>query len=210
MSPVTLYKRQKQILDFISQYIQVNGHSPTLQEIANSMDLSSLATVHEHIQALEKKGVIKKYDGSVRGIEILDRTFNTSLSAVELPLVGYIAAGEPIEANENPLATVTVSADIVSKTKRCFVLQVKGDSMIDMGIFDGDHVVIQQQNTARDGQIIVALIDNEFATLKTLYHEKSGQIRLQPANTKMDPIFIEPKSLSIQGVVTGVIRRFKN
>jgi len=210
MSPVTLYKRQKQILDFISQYIQVNGHSPTLQEIANSMDLSSLATVHEHIQALEKKGVIKKYDGSVRGIEILDRTFNTSLSAVELPLVGYIAAGEPIEANENPLATVTVSADIVSKTKRCFVLQVKGDSMIDMGIFDGDHVVIQQQNTARDGQIIVALIDNEFATLKTLYHEKSGQIRLQPANTKMDPIFVEPKSLSIQGVVTGVIRRFKN
>ena len=210
MSPVTLYKRQKQILDYISQYIQVNGHSPTLQEIANSMNLSSLATVHEHIQALEKKGVIKKYDGSVRGIEILDRTFNTSLSAVELPLVGYIAAGEPIEANENPLATVTVSADIVSKTKRCFVLQVKGDSMIDMGIFDGDHVVIQQQNTARDGQIIVALIDNEFATLKTLYHEKSGQIRLQPANTKMDPIFVEPKSLSIQGVVTGVIRRFKN
>ena len=210
MSPVTLYKRQKQILDYISQYIQVNGHSPTLQEIANSMDLSSLATVHEHIQALEKKGMIKKYEGSVRGIEILDKTFNSSLSAVELPLVGYIAAGEPIEANENPLATVTVSSDIVSKTKRCFVLQVKGDSMIDMGIFDGDHVVIQQQNTARDGQIVVALIDNEFATLKTLFHEKDGQIRLQPANTKMDPIFVAPTSLSIQGVVTGVIRRFKN
>ncbi|AHB40096.1 TPA: transcriptional repressor LexA [candidate division WWE3 bacterium] len=210
MSPVTLYKRQKQILDFISQYIQVNGHSPTLQEIADSMELSSLATVHEHIQALEKKGVIKKYEGSVRGIEILDKTFNSSLSAVELPLVGFIAAGEPIEANENPLATVTVSSDIVSKTKRCFVLQVKGDSMIDMGIFDGDHVVIQQQNTARDGQIIVALIDNEFATLKTLYHESDGRIRLQPANKRMDPIFVEAASLSIQGVVTGVIRRFKN
>jgi len=208
MSPVTLYKRQKQILDFISQYIQVNGHSPTLQEIADSMELSSLATVHEHIQALEKKGVIKKYEGSVRGIEILDKTFNSSLSAVELPLVGFIAAGEPIEANENPLATVTVSSDIVSKTKRCFVLQVKGDSMIDMGIFDGDHVVIQQQNTARDGQIIVALIDNEF--LKTLYHESDGRIRLQPANKRMDPIFVEAASLSIQGVVTGVIRRFKN
>ena len=210
MSPVTLYKRQKQILDFISQYIQVNGHSPTLQEIADSMELSSLATVHEHIQALEKKGVIKKYEGSVRGIEILDKTFNSSLSAVELPLVGFIAAGEPIEANENPLATVTVSSDIVSKTKRCFVLQVKGDSMIDMGIFDGDHVVIQQQNTARDGQIIVALIDNEFATLKTLYHESDSRIRLQPANKRMDPIFVEAASLSIQGVVTGVIRRFKN
>lgn len=210
MSPVTLYKRQKQILDFISQYIQVNGHSPTLQEIADSMNLSSLATVHEHIQALEKKGLIKKYEGSVRGIEILDKSFNSSLMAVELPLVGYIAAGEPIEAIENSLATVTVSADIVSKTKRCFVLQVKGDSMIDMGIFDGDHVVIQQQNTARDGQIVVALIDNEFATLKSIFHEKNGKIRLQPANTKMDPIFVGPASLSIQGVVTGVIRRFQN
>ncbi len=210
MSPVTLYKRQKQILDFISQYIQVNGHSPTLQEIADSMNLSSLATVHEHIQALEKKGLIKKYEGSVRGIEILDKSFNSSLMAVELPLVGYIAAGEPIEAIENSLATVTVSADIVSKTKRCFVLQVKGDSMIDMGIFDGDHVVIQQQNTARDGQIVVALIDNEFATLKSIFHEKNGKIRLQPANTKMDPIFVDPASLSIQGVVTGVIRRFQN
>lgn len=210
MSPVTLYKRQKQILDYISQYIQVNGHSPTLQEIASSMGLSSLATVHEHIQALEKKKLIKRYEGSVRGIEIVDHSFNTSLSAVELPLVGYIAAGEPIEAVENPLATVTVSSDIVSKSKRCFVLQVKGDSMIDMGIFDGDHVVIQQQNTANNGQIVVALIDNEFATLKTYFKEKDGIIRLQPANKKMEPIFVNSKSLSIQGIVTGVIRRYKN
>lgn len=210
MSPVTLYKRQKEILDYISQYIQQNGHSPTLQEIADSMNLSSLATVHEHIQALEKKGVIKRYEGSVRGIEILDFGVNSSLSAIELPLVGYIAAGEPIEAVENPLATVMVSSDIVSKNKRCFVLQVRGDSMIDMGIFDGDHVVIQQQNTAKEGQIIVALIDNEFATLKTFYREKDGMIRLQPANKNMDPIYVNPRSLSIQGVVTGVIRRYKN
>ncbi len=210
MSPVTLYKRQKQILDFISQYIQLNGYSPTLQEIADSMNLSSLATVHEHIQALEKKGVIKRYDGAVRGIEILDDSINSVLSAIELPLVGFIAAGEPIEANENPLSTVMVSSDIVSKTHRCFVLQVKGDSMIDMGIFDGDHVVIQQQNTAREGQIIVALIDNEFATLKTMYKEKDGRVRLQPANPKMDPIYIEAQRLQIQGIVTGVIRRYKN
>lgn len=210
MSPVTLYKRQKQILDFISQYIQLNGYSPTLQEIADSMNLSSLATVHEHIQALEKKGVIKRYDGAVRGIEILDDTVNSVLSAIELPLVGFIAAGEPIEANENPLSTVMVSSDIVSKTHRCFVLQVKGDSMIDMGIFDGDHVVIQQQNTAREGQIIVALIDNEYATLKTMYKEKDGRVRLQPANPKMDPIYIEAQRLQIQGIVTGVIRRYKN
>lgn len=210
MSPVTLYKKQKQILDYISQYIQVNGYSPTLQEIAESMGLSSLATVHEHLQALEKKNIIKRYDGAVRGIEILEPAFNSSLAAVELPLVGYIAAGEPIEAVENNLATVMVSSDLVSKTRRCFVLQVKGDSMIDMHIFDGDHVVIQQQNTANDGQIVVALIDNEFATLKTFYHEKNGQIRLQPANPNMDPIYVDAKSLQIQGVVTGVIRRFKN
>lgn len=208
MSPVTLYKKQKQILDFISQYIQINGHSPTLQEIAGAMGLSSLATVHEHIQSLEKKGVIKRYDGAVRGLEIVDDAFNTGLSAVSLPLVGYIAAGKPIEAIENPLASVLVSSDIVSKTKRCFVLQVRGESMIDENICDGDYIVVQQQDTANDGQIVVALIDNEFATLKTLYREKDGKVRLQPANKKMDPIIIDAKSLQIQGVVTGVIRRF--
>lgn len=208
MSPVTLYKKQKQILDFISQYIQINGHSPTLQDIANAMGLSSLATVHEHIQALEKKGILKRYDGAVRGLEIVDDSFNSGLSAISLPLVGYIAAGKPIEAIENPLATVLVSSDIVSKTKRCFVLQVRGDSMIEENICDGDYVVIQQQDTANDGQIVVALIDNEFATLKSIYKEKEGKIRLQPANKKMDPIYVDAKSLQIQGIVTGVIRRY--
>jgi repressor LexA len=208
MSPVTLYKKQKQILDFVSQYIQINGHSPTLQEIASAMGLSSLATVHEHIQALEKKGILKRYDGAVRGLEIVDDSFNTGLSAISLPLIGYIAAGKPIEAIENPLATVLVSSDIVSKTKRCFVLQVRGDSMIEENICDGDYVVIQQQDTANDGQIVVALIDNEFATLKTIYKEKEGKIRLQPANKKMDPIYVDAKSLQIQGIVTGVIRRY--
>lgn len=208
MSPVTLYRKQKQILEFISQYIQINGHSPTLQEIANAMNLSSLATVHEHLQTLEKKGVIKRYDGAVRGIEVLDERFDTAISGIELPLVGYIAAGEPIEAIENPLERIAVASDMVSKTKRCYVLQVKGDSMIDEKIFDGDYVVIQQQNTANDGDIIVALLDNEFATLKTFYKEKGGKIRLQPANTKMDPIIVDVRSLTIQGKVTGVIRRY--
>lgn len=210
MSPVTLYKKQKQILDYISQYIQVNGYSPTLQEIADAMGLSSLATVHEHIQSLEKKGIVKRYDGAVRGLEIVDETFNAVLNAVSLPIVGYIAAGQPIEAIENPLASVLVSSDIVSKTKRCFVLQVKGDSMIEENICDGDYVVIQQQNTANNGQIVVALIDNEFATLKTFFKEKDGKVRLQPANKNMDPIMVEAKSLKIQGIVTGVIRRYNN
>ncbi|HOD01410.1 MAG TPA: transcriptional repressor LexA [bacterium] len=210
MSPVTLYKKQKQILDFISQYIQTNGCSPTLQEIADAMNLSSLATVHEHLQALERKGIIKRYDGAVRGIEVVDSSINASLTAVELPLVGYIAAGEPIEAIENELTTVMISSDMVSKSKRCFVLQVKGSSMINEGIMDGDYVVLKQQETAENGQIVVALIDNDFATLKKFYKEKDGKIRLQPANDNMDPIVVNSNQVKIQGVVTGIVRRYKN
>lgn len=208
MSPVTLYKKQKQILEFISQYIQINGYSPTLQEIADSMNLSSLATVHEHLQALERKGIIKRYEGAVRGIEIVDPSVNASLNVIELPLIGYIAAGEPIEAIESPLSTVMVSPDMVSKSKRCFVLQVKGSSMIGEGIMDGDFVVLKQQDTAENGQIVVALIDDGFATLKSFYKEKNGKIRLQPANDNMDPIIVDADSVKIQGVVTGIVRRY--
>ncbi|HAZ29236.1 TPA: repressor LexA [candidate division WWE3 bacterium] len=210
MSPITLYKRQREIIDYISQYIQKNASSPTLQEIADAMGLSSLATVHEHIQALVRKGVIKRFEGAVRGIELLDEKLSTTVSGIELPLVGYIAAGKPIEAIENPLATVMVSSDLVSKTKRCFVLQVVGDSMIDEGILDRDYVVIQQQDTATDGDIVVALLDREFATLKKFYREKGGKIRLQPANSKMDPIIVDAGTVTIQGKVTGVIRRFSS
>lgn len=208
MSPVTLYKRQKQILNFISQYIQKNGTSPTLQEIADAMGLSSLSTVHEHLETLDRKGVIRRFEGAVRGIEVIDKFIDTTLQGVQLPLVGYIAGGEPIDAIENPLETVTVAPDLVSESKRCYVLQVKGDSMVDEGIFDGDHVVIQQQETAENGDIIVALLNNEFATLKTFYKEKDGKIRLQPENATMDPIIVGVDELQIQGKVTGVIRRY--
>ncbi len=209
MSPITLYRKQRQILDYISQYIQQNSTSPTLQEIADAMGLSSLATVHEHLQALVKKGVIKRYEGAVRGIEILDEKVNAALNGIELPVVGFIAAGQPIDAIENPNETILVSPDLVTRSKRCYVLQVRGDSMIKEGIFDGDYVVIQQQNTAENGEIVVALIDNNFATLKTFYREKNGKIRLQPANDNMDPIIVDAESLTIQGKVTGVIRKFR-
>ena len=208
MSPVTLYKKQRQILDYISQYIQINGTSPTLQEIADAMGLSSLATVHEHLQALTKKGVIRRFEGAVRGIEVVHEAFNTSLNAIELPVVGYIAAGEPIDAIENPIDTILVSSDLVSKTRRCYVLQVRGDSMIDEGIVDGDSVVLQHQETANNGDIVVALIDNGFATLKKFYKEPDGRVRLQPANENMDPIYVDPKDLKIQGRVTGIVRRY--
>lgn len=208
MSPVTLYKKQKQILDFISQYIQKNSYSPTLQEIADAMGLSSLATVHEHLQALERKQVIRRFDGAVRGIEILEPSVNATMAGIELPLAGFIAAGEPIDAIANPTETVVVAPDMVSKTKRSYVLQVRGDSMIKEGIFDGDFVVIQQQDTANVVDIVVALIDGEFATLKKYYPEKNGKVRLQPANDDMDPIYVNAKSLAIQGKVTGIIRRY--
>ncbi|MFC1722297.1 transcriptional repressor LexA [Patescibacteria group bacterium] len=208
MSPVTLYKKQRQILDYISQYIQLNGTSPTLQEIADAMGLSSLATVHEHLQALVKKGVIRKFEGAVRGIEIIDEAISSSLNAIELPVVGYIAAGEPIDAIENPVDTVLVSSDLVSKTRRCYVLQVRGDSMINEGIYDGDSAVIQAQETANNGEIVVALLDNGFATLKKYYKESEAKVRLQPANDKMDPIYVHPKDLKIQGKVTGIIRKY--
>jgi repressor LexA len=208
MSPVTLYRRQRQILDYISQYIQMNGSSPTLQEIADAMGLSSLATVHEHLQTLQKKGVIERFEGTVRGIKVIEDAFNTTLNAIELPVVGYIAAGEPIDAIEQPIDTVMVAADLVSRSKRCYVLQVRGDSMIKEGIFDGDNVVIQHQETANNGDIVVALLDNGFATLKKYYKETEDRVRLQPANDEMDPIYVHPKDLKIQGKVTGIIRRY--
>jgi len=203
--PVTLYKRQKQILDFINQYVSVNGHSPTLQEIADALSLRSLATVHEHLQALSRKGIIRRFEGSVRGIEVLDKRIGDSLQGIELPLLGFIAAGAPIEPYTDPNATFSVSPALVSAKKRSYVLQVKGDSMIEDGILDGDFVVIEEQNVANNGDIIVALLENGVATLKRFFKEKD-RIRLQPANSTMKPIYA--KKVTVQGKVVGVIRKF--
>lgn len=203
--PVTLYKRQKELVDYLNQYIQKYGYSPTLTEIAEAMGLSSLATVHEHLAALEKKGIIRKFEGQVRGLELVDAFAGKALEAVELPVIGKIAAGKPIEAIENNERTVMVSPDMVSKNKRTFVLQVKGDSMIEAGIHSGDHVVIEQRETAEQGEIVVALIDGEFATLKR-YYKENGRIKLVPANSTMDPFY--PENCIIQGVVKGLIRKY--
>jgi repressor LexA len=203
--PITLYKRQKQILDFIRQYIDKYGYSPTLAEIAESINVSSLATVHEHLQALVQKGVIRRFDGAVRGLELLDEKISSTLQGVELPVMGFIAAGQPIMTYTDPDATVTVSPAMVSGKKRSYVLQVKGDSMIEDGILDGDYVIIEEQTTARDGEIVVALIDNGLATLKRYYREPN-RIRLEPANAAMEPIYAT--NVKIQGKCVGVIRRF--
>jgi len=204
--PVTLYKRQRELIEFLKQFITKNGFSPTLQEIADAMNLSSLATVHEHIQALIKKGVIKKYEGAVRGIELLDEKMGAILEGIELPLVGLIAAGRPIEAIEDPTETITISPNIISGRRRAFVLQVKGNSMVKDGIHDGDYVVVEQQETANNGDIVVALLGNGFATLKR-YYKEAHRIRLEPANDSMSPIFAT--NVAIQGKVRGIIRRFE-
>ncbi len=203
--PVTLYRRQKQILAFIKDYIQKYGYSPTLGELADAMGVSSLATVHEHVQNLVTKGVLRKYEGSVRGIEVVEPDPVVPLKDIELPLMGFIAAGEPIMAYTDPNATVMVSPNLISDKKKSYVLQVKGDSMIEDGILDGDFVIIEEQKTANDGDIIVALLDNGFATLKRFFKEKD-RIRLEPANSAMQPIYTT--DLMIQGKCVGVIRRF--
>lgn len=203
--PITLYRRQKQILGFIKQYIDKYGYSPTLGEIAEAIGVSSLATVHEHLQALVAKGVIKKFEGAVRGIEVLDQNISKHLQGIELPILGFIAAGQPIMTYTDPDATVKVSPSMLSGKKRSYVLQVKGDSMIEDGILDGDHVIIEEQNDAHDGDIVVALLENGLATLKRFFQEPT-RIRLEPANSAMSPIYAT--DVKIQGKCVGVIRRF--
>ena len=203
--PITLYKRQKQILDFIKQYIDKYGYSPTLAEIAESINVSSLATVHEHLQALVQKGVIRRFEGAVRGIEVVDQKISETVKGIELPILGFIAAGQPIMTYTDPDATVKVSPNMISGKKRSYVLQVKGDSMIEDGILDGDYVIIEEQTTARDGEIVVALLDNGLATLKRFFREPN-RIRLEPANAAMQPIYAT--DVKIQGKCVGVIRRF--
>lgn len=203
--PVILYRRQRQILEFLKQYIEKYGYSPTLGEIAEAMGVNSLATIHEHIQTLAQKGLIKKFEGAVRGIEILDQKIAGLTKGIELPVLGFIAAGQPISVYTDPDATTHVPPAMVSGKKRAYVLQVKGDSMIEDGILDGDYVVIEEQDSAQDGEIVVALLENSLATLKR-YYKEPNRIRLEPANAAMEPIYAT--NVRIQGKCVGVIRRF--
>lgn len=204
---VTLYRRQRQIVDFLGQFIQKNGYSPTLSEIAEAIGVSSLATVHEHLQALIKKKVIRKYEGTIRGIELIEKQMSETLSVVELPILGFIAAGQPIQPYTDPDATMRIAPSLVSGKKRAFVLQVKGTSMIEEGIFDRDWVIIEEEDlgNVRDGDIVVALLESGLATLKRFFREKT-RIRLEPANSTMSPIYAT--SVRIQGKLKAVIRKY--
>lgn len=203
--PVTLYKRQRQILDFISQYIQKSGYSPTMQQIAEAIGVSSLATIHEHLSSMAKKGVIRKFEGAVRGIEIVNKKLGEITKGVEIPVLGYIAAGSPIEPYTDPNFSINVAPGMLSGKKRAFVLQVKGESMIEDGILDGDFVVVEEQNEANNGDIVIALLESGLATLKR-YFKEATRIKLEPANAKMLPIYAT--SVKVQGKVVGIIRKF--
>lgn len=205
--PPVIYRRQGQILDFIRQYIDINGSAPTLNQIANAIGVSSLATVHEHLQALEKKGLIKKRNGATRGIELSDYAPQRAGEGLDVPIMGFVAAGAPIEPHTDPNARLSIPPSMVSSSKRVFVLQVRGESMIEEGIHDGDYVVIEQQEIANNGDIVVALLDNGLATLKR-YFKEASRIRLEPANRKMSPIFA--KNVTVQGRCVGLIRRYAN
>jgi len=204
-----LYKRQKQILDYIGESIEKYGYAPTLTEMAQHLGLSSLATVHEHLAVLEKKGLIRRYKGAVRGIEVLDKKENliekVAAAFIELPVLGFIACGEPIEPYNDPNATIAVNSNLVKAGDQSFVLQAKGDSMIDDGILSGDYVVVKEQQNANNGDIVVAVLKNGFATLKRYYREAS-RIRLQPANATMSPMYVT--DVEIRGKVVAVIRQF--
>ncbi|OGE11958.1 repressor LexA [Candidatus Curtissbacteria bacterium RIFOXYB12_FULL_40_6] len=200
-----LYRRQKQIVNFLNRYIEKFGHAPTLVEIAKHLGVRSLATVHEHLQVLEKKGLIKKISGISRGIELIDQGIGKLVKGIELPILGFIAAGAPIEPYTDPNSRFTVPDNMISPSKKSYVLQVKGESMIEEGILDGDFVVVEEANQARDGDIVVAMIDNGVVTLKRFFKEKD-RVRLEPANSSMEPIFA--KNVTIQGKCVGVIRRY--
>lgn len=207
MAPI-IYKRQGQILDFIKQHIQSSGSAPTLRQIADAIGVSSLATVHEHLTALENKGLIKRKPGKTRSIDLV-RTKEQDLADIglDVPILGFIAAGAPIEPYTDPNATVSISPSFVTGKKRVYVLKVRGESMIEEQIRDGDYVVVEQSDNAKNGDIVVALLDNGMATLKRFFKEAT-RIRLEPANAKMSPIFV--KNVRIQGKVVGLIRRYSN
>lgn len=199
---MTLTKRQSEILNFVKSFMKDYDYSPSYREIAEGMGLSSPATVHQHLQTLKSKGYLDLSSDTSRGIGLTSKVMQLSKS-IELPLVGLITAGAPIEAVEDN-ETMAVPADLVPD-ENAFVLKVSGESMIEEGILDGDFVVVERNHSPRNGDVVVALLNNAFATLKK-FHRETNRIRLQPANAAMKPIYC--KDVAIRGVVRAIIRKF--
>ena len=194
--------KQREILEYIKQEILKKGYPPAVREICEAVDLKSTSSVHSHLETLEKNGYIRRDPTKPRAIEIMDDSFNlTRREMVNVPIVGKVAAGQPILAEENIESYFPIPAEFMPN-KQTFMLKVKGESMINVGIYDGDHLLVQQQPDAVNGDIVVALIDDS-ATVKTFYKE-DGHYRLQPENDTMDPIIVD--DCSILGKVFGVFR----
>jgi len=213
--PKVLPKQKQRILAFLKKYIQKNGYAPTLTEIANKFNLSSVATVHEHLAYLEKEGFVKK-DPLTKDVQIIEHenldtlgmNYNEAYlaaTAIELPVIGLITAGLPIEAIEDQEMTISVPQEI-TRGRESFILKVKGDSMKDELIADGDYVVCEKTSSPQDGDIVIALLEDNTATLKKFYKHKN-YIRLQPANKKYRPVKV--KNVTIQGKVVGIIRNYE-
>lgn len=200
-----LTKRQREILNYLSTHTEQHGYAPSFEEIAENFHFSSLATVHEHLTNLERKGYIKRSYNESRAIEILPS--EAAPRAVELPLLGAVAAGLPIEATESG-ESISVPDTLVSRSGNHYVLRVRGNSMIDEQIRDGDFVVVNDRPRADNGETVIALIDGTAATVKKFYRERDGRVRLQPANDTMAPIYVNENDIRIQGVVVGVMRRY--
>ena len=196
--------KQQEILDFIKSEILHKGYPPAVRDICEAVHLKSTSSVHSHLETLEKNGYIRRDPTKPRAIEIIDDTFQlTRREVVNVPLIGTVAAGQPILAQENIENYFPVPAEYMPNSE-CFMLKVKGDSMVNAGIFNGDQILVQQQNTANNGEMVVALIDDS-ATVKTFYKE-DGHYRLQPENDSMSPIIVD--EVTILGKVFGVLRIF--
>ena len=205
---MAITKRQRQVYDFLQEFIQRNGYSPSFEEIGDGLGLSSLATVHKHITNLEKKGLLKRDYNRSRSIDLLPPKKSmrqTAPPAFELPLLGRIAAGRPVEALQNP---ETISfADFARSSSDVFVLEVRGDSMQDEAILSGDYILVEKTSVVRNGEIVVALVDGSETTLKRIYKEGEN-VRLQPSNATMQPIMVPAAAVQIQGRVIGVLRKY--
>jgi repressor LexA len=200
-----LTKRQREILNYLTAHTEQHGYAPSFEEIAENFRFSSLATVHEHLSNLERKGYIKRTYNESRAIEILPS--DAVGRAIELPLLGAVAAGVPIEAVDHG-ETITVPETLIRRSGNHYVLRVRGNSMIDEQICDGDYVVVNERPKADNGETVIALIDGTAATVKKFYRERDGRVRLQPANETMAPIYVNENDIRIQGVVVGVMRRY--
>ena len=197
-------RRQREVLDFVSSFVQKNGYSPSFEEIARGLDLRSLATVHKHITNLQNKGLLQRSHNRSRSIDLVPQRAKSRTSD-SLPLMGKIAAGLPVETSE---ASDSISLNDIIGSREVFALQVRGDSMCDEHIMDGDFVLIEKSQTAREGEIIVALLRGTETTLKRYYVEGEN-VRLQPSNSAMRPIYVPARDLAIQGRVLGMMRKYR-